>query len=218
MTRAQEDDDAGEQRQQQRQQGSPLVQTAGEKATRESENTNVGEKNVPPACWHMQGRLTNAATGQTIALVEGVELSRNLAFETAQTEQEKRWKKDKETEVGARHVEADEGGGVMEEAGEELEVDKALRPGKWTAFGSLASKKFFMYKVSRSWIRLWSRCRDIRAIREGNDCSRSRPRYDRGDTPVSLPSSLANASMEACFVRCKSTKANDLQSNRLCTC
>lgn len=95
----------------------------------------------------MRGRLTNAATGQTIALVEGVELSRNLAFETAQSEREKRKKQKKETELGTRDVKADRGGGVMEKAGEELEVDKALKHGMWTAFGSLASKKFFLYQV-----------------------------------------------------------------------
>lgn len=159
MARGQEDGDAGEQRQQQRQQqqGSRLEQTADGKDTRESASTSVGDstgEQIPPACWHMRGRLTNAATGQTIALVEGVELSRNLAFETAQSAREKRRKLKQETQLGTMDVKADKGGGVTEEAGEELEVDKALKPGMWTAFGSLASKKFFMYQVRRAWVRL----------------------------------------------------------------
>lgn len=157
------DGDAGEQRQQQ-QQGSQLGQTAAGKDARESASTHVGNstgEQTPPACWHMRGRLTNAATGQTIALVEGVELSRNLAFETAQSEREKRRKQKKKTELGTRGAKADKGEGVLEEAGEELEVDKALRPGKWTAFGSLASKKFFMYQVRRAGVRLLLKCEHL---------------------------------------------------------
>lgn len=131
------------------------MQTADEKDAHDSEAKNVGEeRQIPPACWHMRGRLTNAATGQTIALVEGVELSRNLAFETAQSEREKRRTLKKEKELLAKSVKAGKVGGsvVEEEAGEELEVDKALKPGVWTAFGSLASKKFFMYQVYTSFM------------------------------------------------------------------
>lgn len=157
--RSQQDGDASEQRRHQ-QQGGRLEQATDGKDARGSGSTNVGgstgEQN-PPACWHMRGRLTNAATGQTIALVEGVELSRNLAFETSQSEREKRRKLKQEAELGTRDVKGDTGGGVMEEAGEELEVDKALKPGMWTAFGSLASKKFFMYQVRRARVRLWLR-------------------------------------------------------------
>lgn len=155
-TRSQEDGDAGEQRRHQ-QQGSQLEQAADGKDARGGGSTNVGDstrEKSPPACWHMRGRLTNAATGQTIALVEGVELSRNLAFEIAESEREKRRKQKEETELDTRGVKEDKGRGVMEEAGEELEVDKALKPGMWTAFGSLASKKFFMYQVRRAWVRL----------------------------------------------------------------
>lgn len=88
-------------------------------------------------------------------------MSRNLAFETAQSEREKRRKQKKKTELGTRGAKADKGEGVLEEAGEELEVDKALRPGKWTAFGSLASKKFFMYQVRRAGVRLLLKCEHL---------------------------------------------------------
>lgn len=90
----------------------------------------------PAACWHMKGRLTSAESGRTIALVEGVELARSLTFE-----------------VGGRG----RGGGYGASSnhrdhreGSELEVDRVLRkPGKWDAFGVLASSKFFMYQVVR---------------------------------------------------------------------
>ena len=97
---------------------------------------------APPACWHMQGRLTNTATGQTIALVEGVELARSLAFETASP---RRAAAGKRFPGGGRG--ATDSGGNGPEVEEELEVDKVLKPGLWTAFGALASSKFFMYQV-----------------------------------------------------------------------
>ncbi|CAN0400897.1 unnamed protein product [Ectocarpus sp. 8 AP-2014] len=94
-----------------------------------------------PACWHMRGRLTNTATGQTIALVEGVELARSLAFETASSRKSSRRPKRPAGAAGAA------GGAVAGAEGEgELEVDKALKPGRWTAFGALATSKFFMYQ------------------------------------------------------------------------
>lgn len=116
----------------------------------------------PPACWHMQGRLTNTATGQTIALVEGVELVRSLAFETAPEKrgrgkaQEKRGSNESpsgsnttEGKGGGREVALTKGAAAEggQGGGEELEVDRALKPGMWTAFGALATSKFFMYQV-----------------------------------------------------------------------
>ncbi|CAB1109485.1 unnamed protein product [Ectocarpus sp. CCAP 1310/34] len=95
-----------------------------------------------PACWHMRGRLTNTATGQTIALVEGVELARSLAFETASSRKSSRGPK-RPAGGGGNGA----GGAVAGAEGEgELEVDKALKPGRWTAFGALATSKFFMYQ------------------------------------------------------------------------
>ncbi|CBJ32493.1 expressed unknown protein [Ectocarpus siliculosus] len=89
----------------------------------------------------MRGRLTNTATGQTIALVEGVELARSLAFETASSRKSSR--RPKRPAGGAGGA----GGAVAGAEGEgELEVDKALKPGRWTAFGALATSKFFMYQ------------------------------------------------------------------------
>lgn len=147
--------------------------TSAKTATRSTERsvtTAPGKKN-PPACWHMRGRLTNAATGQTIALVEGVELSRSLAFETAPGKRERRITQTNENvATGALHVggSGKRSGGRSggrgkvenptpaaaasgnEEEEEELEVDRVLKkPGVWTAFGALASSKFFMYQVGR---------------------------------------------------------------------
>ena len=93
----------------------------------------------PPTCWHLRGRLTNAATGQTIALVEGVELTRSLAFETAPREREGRKVQNTDEEKRDRAT----------EQGEDLEVDRTLKSVAWKAFGALASSKFFMYQVLR---------------------------------------------------------------------
>lgn len=104
----------------------------------------------------MQGRLTNTATGQTIALVEGVELARSLTFETAASRKAaaagKRQKELRNSEGGGKGVPSSAAfAGVAaaeaQEPGGELEVDKELKPGMWTAFGALASSKFFMYKA-----------------------------------------------------------------------
>ncbi|CAN0215364.1 unnamed protein product [Ectocarpus sp. 13 AM-2016] len=95
-----------------------------------------------PACWHIRGRLTNTATGQTIALVEGIELARSLAFETASSRKSSRGPK-RLAGGGGNGA----GGAVAGAEGEgELEVDKVLKPGRWTAFGALATSKFFMYQ------------------------------------------------------------------------
>ncbi|CAM9689900.1 unnamed protein product [Scytosiphon promiscuus] len=135
-----------------------LQEKDGEVGVTEGEKVRKHPSRVPPAaCWHMQGRLTNAATGQTIALVEGVELARSLIFETAASRNAeaagKRQKKLRDDEGGAREgvpgraaALAATAAAVAEEPGDELEVDKELEPGTWTAFGALASSKFFMYK------------------------------------------------------------------------
>ncbi len=133
---------------------------------RQQEGKGKGKENVfetepiheirsAPACWHMRGRLTNAATGQTIALVEGVELARSLTFETANSRKSAANRRDRGSRSGnggvvgqagtAAAAAAAAGGGA--EAEEELEVDKVLKTGMWTAFGALASSKFFMYQV-----------------------------------------------------------------------
>lgn len=91
----------------------------------------------PAACWHMKGRLTSAESGRTIALVEGVELARSLAFEVG--------------DRGRRGGYGDSSNQHDHDDGRELEVDRVLRkPGMWNAFGVLASSKFFMYQVG-SW-------------------------------------------------------------------
>lgn len=110
----------------------------------------------PAACWHMKGRLTDTATGQTIALVEGVELARSLAFETASSRKaakaDERAKRLRSSKVAAGDktvvvpVAAATGAATAEGEGE-LEVDKVLKPGLWTAFGALACSKFFMYQA-----------------------------------------------------------------------
>lgn len=114
----------------------------------------IHEIRSAPACWHMRGRLTNAATGQTIALVEGVELARSLTFETANSRKLLADRRNRGSRsgngvivgrVGAAASAAAAGGGP--EAEEELEVDRVLKTGMWTAFGALASSKFFMYQV-----------------------------------------------------------------------
>lgn len=148
--------DAGEQERQQ--QGGQLVRAADGTGTSAGKGRNTGTpdeegaitpaQHNPPACWHMKGRLTNTATGQIIALVEGVELSRSLAFETAAGGRERRGvKQGKHGEL----TRSNPGGEAAAAAAdrEELEVDKALKPGMWTAFGALASSKFFMYQVRR---------------------------------------------------------------------
>lgn len=95
----------------------------------------------------MRGRLTNTATGQTIALVEGVELARSLTFETANSRRAAADSQHERDGGGVGRAAATETGGSERE--EELEVDKVLKPGLWTAFGALASSKFFMYQVRR---------------------------------------------------------------------
>lgn len=114
-------------------------------------------RSAPPACWHMQGRLTDAATGQTIALVEGVEMARSISFETASPRKSAGGKR-RERFGGDRGPAGGGGGGGEGEAEgeeEELEVDKELKPGRWTAFGALASSKFFMYQVRAALRRSW---------------------------------------------------------------
>lgn len=120
----------------------------------------------------MRGRLTNADTGQTIALVEGVELSRSLALETSPSSVQGRSYRHKEERaqaqspaVAARQADdrnAGSGGrqskrctaAAAEGENGELEVDRMLdeKPGAWTAFGTLASSKFFMYQVIREFV------------------------------------------------------------------
>lgn len=123
-------------------------------ASREADMTTTPAQ-AQPACWHMKGRLTSTASGRTIALVEGVELSRSLAFEVAASDGRK-------STFASRNGGGNGGGGTadsMRVAGTgsngengaegELAVDQALRkPRSWTAFGALASSKFFMYQVS----------------------------------------------------------------------
>lgn len=129
---------------------------------REEEEGEEGEQSgkahppPPAACWHMRGRLTNTATGQTIALVEGVELARSLAFETAPSRKEaaaaaadKRQKKLRSSKVavGGKARLPTAAATAPGEGEGELEVDKVLKPGLWTAFGALACSKFFMYQA-----------------------------------------------------------------------
>lgn len=128
---------------------------AKEEQEEEQEGEEHSSKPPPPpaACWHMKGRLTNTATGQTIALVEGVELARSLAFETAPSRKAAAAAADRR-QKSLRSSKVAVGGKVLVPAaaapaeGEgELEVDKALKPGLWTAFGVLACSKFFMYQA-----------------------------------------------------------------------
>lgn len=121
--------------------GAPAVSVANEEAVGV---TTISHPPPKPACWHMKGRLTSTATGRTIALVEGVELSRSLAFEVASNTR-------KQKTQGRGTDAAEIGAGSASTGGkdkEELEVDKALRSETWTAFGALASSKFFMYQAS----------------------------------------------------------------------
>lgn len=107
----------------------------------------------PPVCWHMRGRLTNAATGQTIALVEGVELTRSLAFETTARNRGEiksgniEGRNDGAAEEEVVSVSAKATDGATLEDGKELEVDRILKSVAWKAFGTLACSKFFMYQV-----------------------------------------------------------------------
>ncbi|CAM9910607.1 unnamed protein product, partial [Discosporangium mesarthrocarpum] len=81
-------------------------------------------------CWHMKGRLTNAATGRTVALVEGVEIVRSLKLE-----------------AGPHDGLASEAHGGKRTEGFGLPaLDKILAPGLWRACGIHASKKFFVYQ------------------------------------------------------------------------
>lgn len=128
----------------------------------EEEGEQRGKTRPPPpaACWHMRGRLTNTATGQTIALVEGVELARSLAFETAPSRKaaaaDKRQKKLRNSKVAVGdNTRLPAAAATAPVGGEgELEVDKALKPGLWTAFGALACSKFFMYQARTTCSRL----------------------------------------------------------------
>lgn len=122
--------------------------------------TSAGAK---PACWHMKGRLTSTASGRTIALVEGVELSRSLAFEVAASDARKSGFASRNNVCGGADSAAGSGIGSSGEgyADGDLEVDQALKdPASWTAYGALASNKFFMYQASVVfcvfvWVRVW---------------------------------------------------------------